>query len=377
MCNGSFVGRGLRGQDANGTRRLQARGTLPILERMKWHGLLALSVALVGCDPVVSTSGTDGGSSSSGSGWETTDGPPLPTTSIPDPSTTTGDPEPTTSPVTIGPDGTSSSGYESSTSDYGSSSTGYESSTSTDGASSSGGESSGSSGVSFIDPTGDPNGECDPYLQDCPEGEKCNAFGSSGGAWDSLGCFPVDPEPGQPGDACTVEESGTSGMDSCDVASMCWDIDEDTLEGTCIAMCTGSAAMPICADPSTTCVISNGGSLNLCLPICDPVMQDCPGGQACYPIDNTFVCAPDASGDQGMAGEPCDFINACDPGNGCIEPDTYGPGCPEDAAGCCSPFCATDAPLMCPEGTQECIPWYDEGDTPPGFDTVGVCSVPA
>ena len=340
-------------------------------------------MALVGCDPAVSTTGTDGGSSSEGSDSETTDDPPLPTTSTPDPSTTTSDPEPTTSPVTIGPEGTSSSsGYESSTSTSGdeSSSTGYESSTSTSGTSSTGGESSSTddtTGVIFIDPTGDPPGECDPYLQDCPEGEKCNAFGSFGGAWDSLGCFPVDPDPGQPGDPCTVEESGTSGMDSCDIGAMCWDIDEDTLAGTCIAMCTGSADMPVCTDPTTTCVISNEGSLNLCLPICDPVMQDCSDGQACYPIDDTFVCAPDASGDQGAAGEPCEFINACDEGNGCIAPDAYGPGCPAGSAGCCSPFCATDAPLMCPEGTQECIPWYDEGAGPPGFDTVGVCSLPA
>lgn len=359
--------------------RLHGRPKCADTAVMKWHGLLIIGMALTGCDPVVSAGGTEGESSSGPEATVTSfdpdADPPMPTTTPPNP--TTGiDPSTsssTTTTTTTDADESSSSGEFTS-----SSSTGWAES-STGGSSTSGAESSGNpTGAVFLDPTGDPGDECDPYLQDCPDGEKCNAYASFGGSWDSLGCFPLDPTPGLPGEACTVEGAGTSGIDSCAAGAMCWDVDTETMEGECIAMCEGSADMPTCSDPSTNCVISNEGSLNLCLPICDPVLQDCPSGQACYPIDDTFVCAPDASGDdQGAAGDPCEYINACDPGLGCVEPSAYGPGCPAGASGCCSPFCDTALPNTCPEGGQECLPWFEEGAAPPGFDTVGSCAVPA
>lgn len=223
-----------------------------------------------------------------------------------------------------------------------------------------------------------PGVECDPYEQDCPDGEKCNAWSDDGGgAWNALGCFPVDPAPGQPGDPCTVEGGGTSGIDSCDVGSMCWDVEEDSDNGTCVAMCEGSAVEPTCSVPETSCVISNGGILNLCLPNCDLLLQDCPNeGEACYVVGENAVCAPDASDDGGGAGDECAFINACDPGLTCIVPDAYGPGCNPVATACCSPWCDLDAPAPCPELGQTCLPFFEE-DPPPGLENLGVCGVEA
>ena len=227
----------------------------------------------------------------------------------------------------------------------------------------------------IVEPTEGMPDECDLWAQDCPEGEKCMPYGEGGSpSWNAAGCFPVDPSPAAPGDACTVEGSGTSGLDTCDVGVMCWDVDTETNMGTCTAMCTNTPDNPICTDPDTTCVIANSGYIILCLPVCDPLLQDCPDAQGCYPINDSFVCAPDASGDDmGAPGDPCEFINTCDMGNACIDDDAYG-NC--FAAGCCSPFCPLDEPALCPEITHECVPWYEEGTAPVGFENVGVCSQP-
>jgi hypothetical protein len=235
-----------------------------------------------------------------------------------------------------------------------------------------------STGGAFIN---DPDGggadmECDVWAQDCPDGEKCMPWANDGGsAWNATKCSPVDPNPMQPGDACTVEGSGVSGVDNCDVASMCWDVDPETNEGVCVAFCTGSEQNPECADPATTCIIANDGVLILCLPGCDPLLQDCPDGEGCYPVNEGMACAPDASGpDAGVAGDPCEYINVCDPGLACINAE-YVPGC-AGAVGCCAPFCDTDAPNCDAGAGEECVPWWEEGQAPPGYENVGVCSLP-
>jgi hypothetical protein len=262
-------------------------------------------------------------------------------------------------------------------SDTGSSSSSDSSTTSVE--SSSTGEASSSDDSPLLDLPSD-DGECNTYDQDCPDGEKCNAYADDGGgSWNALGCFPVDPMPDAPGEPCTVVNNGVSGLDSCELGAMCWNADPETNIGTCVANCQGSAADPVCADPTTFCVIENEGSLNLCLPMCDPLVQDCTDGEACYPIDDYFVCAPDASGGMGFYGQECNFINVCQPGLYCAPPELV-PDC-AGGFGCCSPFCDVSDPLSsaaCPGSAdgQECVPWYAEGEAPPGFEDVGACGIP-
>lgn len=240
------------------------------------------------------------------------------------------------------------------------------------------------------DPTGistgfitDPDGggvsiECSVWDQDCGEGEKCSAWANDGGtAWNATRCVPLDPNPAQPGDPCTVEGSGISGIDTCDVSSMCWDVDPETNEGTCVAFCTGSENAPVCDNPTTSCSIANEGVLILCLPTCDPILQDCAEGQACYPIDDSFVCAPDASGeDAGADNDPCEYINACDQGNICVNPEIVD-GCPAGSGGCCQAVCDLSDPMAtgC-TANETCEPWFEEGNVPPGYEDVGVCALP-
>lgn len=226
--------------------------------------------------------------------------------------------------------------------------------------------------------------ECDLFAQDCPEGEKCMPWANDGGgAWNATRCSPIDPAPGQAGDECTVEGNGVSGIDDCDIGVMCWDVDPKTNIGTCVAMCTGDESNPICEDPDTSCAIANDGAIILCLPNCDPLLQDCADGQACYPINDAWSCAPDASGETGVYGDPCEFINVCDPGYVCLDASTVPPGqmC-EGAAGCCTAVCDLTDPAgndQCEgvAGGQSCEAWYAEGMVPPGYEDVGVCAIPA
>ena len=220
--------------------------------------------------------------------------------------------------------------------------------------------------------------ECSVWDQDCPAGEKCMPWANDGGVtWNATKCTPLDEAPGAPGDSCTVEGSGVSGIDSCQASAMCWNVDGETNEGTCLGFCAGSQESPVCDDPTTTCSITNDGVLILCLPDCDPLLQDCAEGEGCFGIQGGYVCAPDASGEMGTYGDPCEALNVCDPGLECSPAATV-PGC-TGSLGCCSPYCDTEAMDPCPgeAGGQECVPAFAENDAPPGYEDVGVCQIPA
>jgi hypothetical protein len=242
-------------------------------------------------------------------------------------------------------------------------------------------ESSGGPDCSFVCPTDDPTGvfQCDMFAQDCPAGEKCMPWANDGGnSWNATRCSPIAENPAQPGDECSVEGSGVSGIDDCDLGSMCWDVDPETNTGVCQAMCTGDASNPLCEDPATACVNVNDGAIVLCLPSCDPLLQDCPAGQACYGINDVFTCVPDASGEMGTFGDPCEYINVCDPGLFCANAEAV-PNC-NGSLGCCSEFCdlddaAGDGQCSGAAGGQVCVPWSDNPS--PGLEDVGACVIPS
>lgn len=230
----------------------------------------------------------------------------------------------------------------------------------------------------IITPDGGSGGvECDNWAQDCPADQKCMPWADNGGtAWNATKCVPIDAD-GQAGDECTTMGGAVSGLDSCGLGVMCWDVKPDTMKGTCVDMCKGSQDAPDCPS-DTSCFVSNDGVLNLCLPRCDPLAQDCSNENLCIPNPNNdeeFQCVLDASGDNGKTFDPCEFINACDKGFLCAQP-AFGSECDPQAIGCCLPFCATDEMAMCPGMDQECIAWYEPGAEPPGLETVGFCGIP-
>lgn len=211
--------------------------------------------------------------------------------------------------------------------------------------------------------------ECNTYTQDCPADQKCTFWGNDGGAaWNATRCSPLAAEPAAVGQACTVEGSATSGVDDCERGAMCWAVDPDTGEGTCVALLAGSDDHRLCVDPLDTPVLSS--SLGLCLAACRPLQNDCPAGQGCYPTGDSFTCAPDISGDGGNAGDACEFVNGCSSGLACVSAVDV-PGCSTNTGACCSPYCDTTRPV-CPNGLT-CQHWSDDTTLLPGGENTGIC----
>ncbi|PRQ06962.1 ribulose phosphate epimerase [Enhygromyxa salina] len=222
---------------------------------------------------------------------------------------------------------------------------------------------------------GDGDGEgvalCDPWLQDCPLDQKCVPATTEDNAAPSINkCVPVLGA-GQPGDACKLA-SRVEATDDCGADSYCWNQDLG-LSGECSAFCEGSSAEPSCA-PGTTCVTVDAGAVwNLCVDGCDPVAQDCNMGEqfGCYIFDGDFLCAQSPS--LIPLGEPCEYINDCAPGGVCI-PGASLPDCVD--AACCTAVCELDgAQCNALPGTQ-CLPLFEAGEAPFGFEDVGTCQLP-
>jgi hypothetical protein len=232
------------------------------------------------------------------------------------------------------------------------------------------------SGCSFLcPPDGQNTHECSVWEQNCPAGEKCMPYSADGSpTWNGTRCSPLDPDPDAPGESCTVEGSGVSGVDSCDGTSMCWYVDADTLEGTCVSFCTGSEANPMCPDACQDCTLTAEGVLTICLSVCDPFTTDCGEGFGCYLGGDTLFCGPDISGDGGAPGEACEFSNECDPGTMCVNGDVI-PEC--DGSGCCTPYCLVgdDTPCAALPGT-ECVQLFEVPPSPCTPENLGACAIP-
>lgn len=213
--------------------------------------------------------------------------------------------------------------------------------------------------------------ECDPFGQDCPEGEKCVPYASSGGTWDANKCVMVTGS-GSAGDPCTYAGS-IEATDDCDPTTLCWDVVdvEGVPTGVCTEFCTGTPDDPLCPE-QTSCVIANEGSINLCIESCDPLLQECGPGQGCYWAGDDFVClfAPE----EPLAdGEPCGQFNDCAPGSWCVAGGLLA-SC--DGSSCCTALCDTLDPDACPDPELECVLFYEQGMAPAGYETLGACLAP-
>jgi hypothetical protein len=225
---------------------------------------------------------------------------------------------------------------------------------------------------------------CDPWADaECGPGSKCAPVACEVGSavWDSTVCKPVlgDKQPGEP---CTVFDSATDGIDDCAAGSFCWDPMRDTGIGRCVSWCTGSPSIPGCDQPNHVCNVWKSLGQGMCTPLCDPRNTDeCPVGCMCLPTpsDEGFTCILNASGDVAPYGTPCDFANACNPGLLCMAGEIVPVEACESASGCCSPVCdlAVDEPCPGAAGGQECVPFYEPGMTPTGYEDIGVCAVPS
>ncbi|MFV8749435.1 ribulose phosphate epimerase [Nannocystaceae bacterium ST9] len=174
---------------------------------------------------------------------------------------------------------------------------------------------------------------CDPFAQDCPDGEKCVPYASGGQSWDANKCVPVLGDT-PVGEAC-ISDGVVEGTDDCDGEGFCF-------FEVCTGFCEGSIDDPQCG-PGFGCVVSNDGSINACQAQCDPLAQDCAAGHGCYFASDQFLCLA-TSGEGVPAGEPCGFLNDCAAGSACIDASVL-PDCLDSS--CCSAFCEQADPLAC------------------------------
>jgi hypothetical protein len=214
---------------------------------------------------------------------------------------------------------------------------------------------------------------CSMFAQDCPRGQKCTVAPD----YDGSACVDVVPDPAGFEEPCTVTGPSDSWSDDCDLGLLCWNTDQRG-QGQCAALCAGTPEAPTCPR-SHVCAQSGSGVLALCIFECDPLLQDCPADQACYPSNDSFSCAPDASGRTGAHGDPCRFINSCDPGAICINAEAHS-SC-EGTVGCCSQICdvadpSSDADCAARDPSQTCEAWFIDGMAPSGYEDVGVCALP-
>lgn len=214
--------------------------------------------------------------------------------------------------------------------------------------------------------------ECDPFAQDCPEDQKCAPWTDGDVSWNATKCVPIGGDK-QPGEPCTAEGGGgggMSGLDDCAKGAMCWEID-DVGGGTCVGLCGGNFDAPTCPEDQS-CVPFNPDALFICSAKCDPLMQGCPGDDVCVPAGDEFVCVLDASQDTGAANDPCEFVNACDPGLVCLSTSDVSEVCDEGVSGCCTPFCEFPDGA-CPNPDQVCVQLL--ADPGPDDVDVGVCRI--
>jgi hypothetical protein len=206
---------------------------------------------------------------------------------------------------------------------------------------------------------------CDPWAQDCPAASKCSWEQVAGEA--KTRCVPIDPDPKQPGQPCTVFGDPDSGYDDCALGAQCELTDGDQ-QGVCVALCTGSLAAPSCAEPFAQCHACPDCP-SLCWPLCDPLAQDCGPGLACTTYSGSFTCQPDDALGSGTFEDPCEYGFQCAPGHACLEAAIV-PGCA--SSGCCTPFCSLAVPA-CPS-PMTCTPWFDSNMAP--LPDLGVCTAP-
>lgn len=223
-----------------------------------------------------------------------------------------------------------------------------------------------------------PLDECSLFAQDCRPCTKCAPSSFSGVSYESTRCVPILGD-GERGDPCSVVGDLRSGEDDCAIGHVCWYVDPQTMQGTCVPACTGTSQAPECA-VGEACY--DQAPLALCLPVCDPLTQECTHQDAtCDSLGppDEFVCHQDKSGSS-PPGSPCHTVNQvdgalCDPGATCVDFELYPAAACDLNDGCCAPYCDLFDP-QCPADPPGlgCAPWFSD-EAPPGLEHVGYCAV--
>ncbi len=210
---------------------------------------------------------------------------------------------------------------------------------------------------------------CDPYEQDCGEGRKCVWYANISTQQQEFFCVDVTGNR-KLGETC-MHDGILLGTDDCDGDGSCWGAAAifQPWTGICRPFCKGTVANPLCDLPGEECA---GGELPLCLPKCDPLAQDCPGGgETCWyrPETGGFVCTP--STQIAGVGDNCFLSYDCQSGLVCMD-NSVVPGCQYEE--CCTELCDLNGGTTCTLEAQgaECVAL----STKPEIMNVGACILP-
>ncbi|MCA9684961.1 MAG: hypothetical protein KC457_22455 [Myxococcales bacterium] len=234
------------------------------------------------------------------------------------------------------------------------------------------------------DDTGDPAMQCEPILQNCPEGEKCVWAVPEGGYQRREGaiCIPITGDI-QPFEPCSLPTGfGQQISDDCGPESYCLEVYQTADHGFCMPFADGKGPDDVNCDayPGTVYVTENGSSFpDACMfHECNPLMlaETCPADMTCvfYPAQlyATNLCLhvpPDFNLSVGAA---CDFGD-CGKGKLCA-PTEWLPDCADER--CCTEWCDLNNPSCATPGT-ECVffPTWGEFDNP-DYQNLGACVLP-
>lgn len=206
--------------------------------------------------------------------------------------------------------------------------------------------------------------ECNPWLEDCPQGLKCRPYLIPNIGFEGTKCMPPGDDPiGAP---CDGDVLGS--FDTCEQHAVCYNWIAEQ-EPVCVSLC--NAPRNSCP-PLTQCLVEQGGIFAYCLPGCDPLANHCLE-QVCVPANEpgNWTCViPTAAG---KFGDDCSGAGSCAALHVCAEPNSA-MECNPQANGCCTALCDLDNP-QCPGVGQVCVPWYAD-EAPPTLADLGVCRVP-
>lgn len=184
----------------------------------------------------------------------------------------------------------------------------------------------------------------------------------------------VDPEGSGPGSQTDPSESSGTPTSSAGTTTEGGSSEGSTTDGG--SSTTGEAESSSTGDASSEGSSSGstdtGGETGV-VDGCDPIAQNCPDGQACYPVMAEFECY--GISEAGAQGDDCGFIDVCDAGLFCAAAAIVD-GCMDDV-GCCTAFCdLSELPDPCQDISPAmfCVPWFAEGEAPPGLELVGACA---
>jgi hypothetical protein len=214
--------------------------------------------------------------------------------------------------------------------------------------------------------------DCDVFLQDCPDGQKCVPCSLSGQGWDAWRCAPIDPVGKGIGAACTV----TGCADDCDARSVCtFAYPTNDGDGVCMGLCNGDVQDPGCDDPEAVCLLAGNFVDSICSLPCDPLSPVCPDGLGCRFFRYVFTCN---DGDGLPYGADCQEVSDGVCGSGLVCTQGSAPGCAPGS--CCTVACDQNDSMAdqgCPDymAGQTCKPFQPNGEPVPGAENIGVCSL--